>query len=142
VGKTTLVNSILLILRAKRVKCLLCAPPGRAAKLLTERAGLANSDSGISRGFFQPQAKDGCDEESRCPRRNHSAAFKANVVLAAIKGEKTQAELAEQFDVHSNQITQRKSQLPVGALGVKPKSPASRTAIPFIESERWLTVPG
>src|SRR5664279_2778113 len=72
VGKTTLVNSILLILRAKKVKCLLCAPPpGRAAKLLTERAGLANSDSGISRGFFQPQAKDGCDEESRCPRRNH-----------------------------------------------------------------------
>jgi transposase len=35
VGKTTLVNSILLILRAKKVKCLLCAPTGRAAKRLT-----------------------------------------------------------------------------------------------------------
>jgi AAA domain-containing protein len=34
VGKTTLVNSILLILRAKGVKCLLCAPTGRAAKRL------------------------------------------------------------------------------------------------------------
>jgi exodeoxyribonuclease V alpha subunit len=34
VGKTTLVNSILMILRAKGVKCLLCAPIGRAAKRL------------------------------------------------------------------------------------------------------------
>jgi exodeoxyribonuclease V alpha subunit len=40
VGKTTLVNSILLILRAKSVKCLLCAPTGRAAKRLTETTGL------------------------------------------------------------------------------------------------------
>src|SRR5437867_5809508 len=39
-GKTTLVNSILLILRAKGVKCLLCAPTGRAAKRLTETTGL------------------------------------------------------------------------------------------------------
>ena len=40
VGKTTLVNSILMILRAKKVKCLLCAPTGRAAKRLTETTGL------------------------------------------------------------------------------------------------------
>jgi exodeoxyribonuclease V alpha subunit len=40
VGKTTLVNSILLILRAKKVKCLLGAPTGRAAKRLTETTGL------------------------------------------------------------------------------------------------------
>jgi exodeoxyribonuclease V alpha subunit len=40
VGKTTLVNSILLILRGKKVKCLLCAPTGRAAKRLTETTGL------------------------------------------------------------------------------------------------------
>jgi exodeoxyribonuclease V alpha subunit len=40
VGKTTLVNSILLILRAKKVKCLLCAPTGRAAKRLTETTRL------------------------------------------------------------------------------------------------------
>ena len=36
VGKTTLVNSILMILGAKGVKCLLCAPTGRAAKRLSE----------------------------------------------------------------------------------------------------------
>ena len=35
-AKTTLVNSILIILRAKNVRCLLCAPTGRAAKRLTE----------------------------------------------------------------------------------------------------------
>jgi exodeoxyribonuclease V alpha subunit len=40
VGKTTLVNAILLILRAKKVKCQLCAPTGRAAKRLSEATGL------------------------------------------------------------------------------------------------------
>jgi exodeoxyribonuclease V alpha subunit len=40
VGKTTLVNSILMILRAKGVKCMLCAPTGRAAKRLAETTGL------------------------------------------------------------------------------------------------------
>src|ERR1700720_3685569 len=40
VGKTTLVNAILLILRAKGVRCLLCAPTGRAAKRLSETTGM------------------------------------------------------------------------------------------------------
>jgi len=39
----------------------------------------------------------------RRPRRNHATAFKAKVALAAIIGEKTLAQLAEQFDVHPNQ---------------------------------------
>jgi transposase len=55
---------------------------------------------------------------TRRPRRNHTAAFKAKVALAAIKGEKTLSELAEQFDVHANQITQWKGQLLEGATGV------------------------
>jgi exodeoxyribonuclease V alpha subunit len=40
VGKTTLVNTILTILRAKKVKCLLCAPTGRAARRLGESTGM------------------------------------------------------------------------------------------------------
>ncbi len=55
---------------------------------------------------------------SRRPRRNHTATFKAKVALAAVKGEKTLSELAQQFDVHANQITQWKSQLQEGAVGV------------------------
>ncbi|MGJ0395056.1 MAG: IS3 family transposase [Methylocystis sp.] len=51
-------------------------------------------------------------------RRTHSPAFKAKVALAAIKGEKTLAELAQQFDVHPNQITTWRSQLLDGAAGV------------------------
>ena len=55
---------------------------------------------------------------SKRPRRNHSPVFKAKVALAALKGEKTLAELAEQFDVHPNQITTWRSQLLEGAAGV------------------------
>jgi transposase len=44
-------------------------------------------------------------------RRNHTAVFKAKVALAAIRGEKTLAELSTQYDVHVNQITQWKSEL-------------------------------
>jgi exodeoxyribonuclease V alpha subunit len=40
VGKTTLVHSILLILQAKKLCCLLCAPTGRAAKRLSEATGV------------------------------------------------------------------------------------------------------
>jgi transposase len=42
---------------------------------------------------------------ARRARRTHNPAFKAKVALAAIKGEKTLAELAQQYDVHPNQIT-------------------------------------
>jgi|SRR5258706_14718178 transposase len=48
---------------------------------------------------------------NRRPRRNHTPAFKAKVALAAIKGDRTLAQLAEHFDVHPNQITTWKAQL-------------------------------
>jgi transposase len=51
---------------------------------------------------------------TRRPRRNHTASFKAKVALAAIKGDRTIAQLAEQFDVHPNQITSWKAQLEGG----------------------------
>ena len=55
---------------------------------------------------------------SRRPRRNHSPAFKAKVALAAVKGEKMLAELAQQYDVHANQITDWRKQLLEGAANV------------------------
>ena len=55
---------------------------------------------------------------TRRPRRNHTAVFKAKVALAALKGDKTLAELAQQFDLHPNQITDWKTRLLEGAVDV------------------------
>ena len=65
---------------------------------------------------------------SKRPRRNHTPAFKAKVALAAVKGEKTLAELAKQFDVHPNQITSWKGQLLEGAAGVFGSEPKADAA--------------
>ena len=54
----------------------------------------------------------------RRPRRNHTPAFKTKVAIAAIKGDRTLAQLAEQFDVHPNRITIWKAQLESGAADV------------------------
>ncbi|WP_373444024.1 IS3 family transposase [Sphingobium sp. Z007] len=70
---------------------------------------------------------------SRRPRRNHSPAFKAKVALAAVKGEKTLAELSQQFDVHANQITTWRTQLLEGAAGVFGVEGASEAAEPAID---------
>ena len=55
---------------------------------------------------------------TRRKRRNHSSAFKAKVALAALQGDQTLAELAEQFDVHPNQIQDWKKRLLDGAVDV------------------------
>ena len=44
-------------------------------------------------------------------RRVFSASFKAKVALAAIRGDKTTAELASKFAVHTSQVTAWKKQL-------------------------------
>jgi|SRR6185312_12859903 len=66
---------------------------------------------------------------SRRSRRNHSPGFKAKVALAAIKGEKTLAELAQLHDVHTTQIAAWKAQLLAGAADVfNTGSPAQSSA--------------
>ncbi len=48
---------------------------------------------------------------TRRKRRNHSSSFKAKVALAALRGDRTMAELADQFDLHPNQIQEWKKRL-------------------------------
>jgi len=48
---------------------------------------------------------------SKKPRRKHSPAFKAKVALAALAGDKTLAQLSQEFEVHQNQIVDWKKQL-------------------------------
>ena len=44
-------------------------------------------------------------------RRNHSGSFKAKVAVAALRGDKTLTEIAEQYQVHPTQVTEWKRQL-------------------------------
>ena len=66
-------------------------------------------------------------------RRTHSPAFKAKVALAAIKGDKTLAELAKLFDVHPHQITAWKAQLQEGAAGVFGLGPTAADTAPAVD---------
>jgi transposase len=70
---------------------------------------------------------------SRRARRNHTPAFKAKVALAAVKGDRTVAQLAEQFDVHPNQITAWKAQLEGSAAGVFGRGSGNTTAQPAVD---------
>ena len=68
------------------------------------------------------------------PRRNHSATFKAKVALAAIRGDRTLVELAEQFKVHPNQIGQWRAELLERAAEVFATTADKRDAAPDLKA--------
>ena len=66
-------------------------------------------------------------------RRNHSAAFKAKVALAAIKGDKTIQQLADHFGIHNSQISAWKDQLQAGAADVFGAGGGGKSSAPEID---------
>ena len=95
---------------------------------------------------------------SRRTMRKHTSGFKANVALAAIKGDKTLAEIAQHFNVHPNQVMEWKRQLQERAADVFDRTMVSkseqgpdlktlqtkigqaRLENDFLESDRCLTL--
>lgn len=57
-------------------------------------------------------------KSARRTRRTHSPAFKAQVALAALRDDKTMAELCKEFELHASQVIEWKRQLLEGAAGV------------------------
>ena len=67
-------------------------------------------------------------------RRKHTSAFKAKVALAAVKGDKTIVEIAQQYEVHPNQVTNWKQQLLENAQTAFDKNTGTGNAEPDLKA--------
>ena len=107
-----------------------------AGSAMNERAGFGNlhrAISGASAWQRARLARESGESMRRRPRRNHASAFKAKVAIAAIKGDRTLVQLAEQFDIHPNQISSWKDQLLEGAAEVFATSSSARPSTPEVD---------
>ena len=78
-------------------------------------------------------------------RRTHSPAFKAQVALAALRDDKTMADLCKEFELHASQVIEWKGQLLEGAAGVfgsgnHAAPPVDLAPLPRSASWPWRTI--
>ncbi len=77
-------------------------------------------------------------KSARRTRHAHSPAFKACVALAALREDKTMAELCNEFELHATQITDWKRQLLEGAADAFGPGP-SEAAEPVVLAPFFLS---